>query len=246
MHAQRRGECGIPPRTTGHPADTHPPCDRPLSAGARRAAATTHDRGFGLWVRDGGRALFARSQAAACQPALARAAHRRWAHHLSTAKRATRTQRPPRHTLDVTAVPRPSSLSRALTPSGPLTMPAPSRPSAHCPRPHALVPTARALPPFCPLPSPSRPLTRCPRPPALRQVGFTDDDASSVVSAIFFSRSRKALRDAWDVLRVASEGGVSAAAKRVGSAVATEHKAHATKVSLPFELRAFRTEGLSN
>lgn len=45
----------------------------------------------------------------------------------------------------------------------------------------------------------------------LRAANFSDEDASHVVSAIFLSRSRKALSDAWDVLRTASEGGLVAA-----------------------------------
>ena len=51
----------------------------------------------------------------------------------------------------------------------------------------------------------------------LRAAGFTDDDASRVVSAIFLSRSRRALSEAWDVLRTAADGGLPAAAKKSSS-----------------------------
>ena len=43
----------------------------------------------------------------------------------------------------------------------------------------------------------------------LKGAGFSDDDASTVVQAIYLSRSRSALGDAWEVLRTAAGGGTT-------------------------------------
>lgn len=57
----------------------------------------------------------------------------------------------------------------------------------------------------------------------LRNAGFDDDQAGSVVQAVFLSRSRAALRDAWDVLVAAAAGDDDAASAGSKVGGGTEH-----------------------